>query len=96
MKSDEIGSNWSKKDQDESDWLFGSTQIKLVQIWKNLIKLAPVGSKWFKFVEISWNWINKDQNESDWLFESIKKDKTGSNCIYSDIQLGVKIKIGSN
>ena len=32
-----ISSNWIKKDQNESDWLFGSNQIKLVQIGLNQI-----------------------------------------------------------
>ena len=39
IKSDQFGqivSNWIKIDQDESDWLFGSNQIKLVQIGSNL------------------------------------------------------------
>ena len=32
IKLDQTGWNWIKKDQDESGWLIGSNQIKLVQI----------------------------------------------------------------
>ena len=82
IKLVQVGSNMIKKDQDKSDWLFGSNQIKLVQIWSN----PPVGSNWFKLILIGSNWFKldqKDQNKLDWLL--IKSDKTGSNWIKSDI-----------
>ena len=61
----QIGSNWFKLDQDESDWLFGSNQIKLVQIGTN-----KIGSNWINLVKSGSNEINFDQI-----------DQTGSNQI---------------
>jgi hypothetical protein len=55
FKLDQLGSSWFKLvqtwikiDQDESDWLFGSNQIKFVQIGSNQIKLVQIGSSQIK------------------------------------------------
>jgi hypothetical protein len=60
----QTGSNWIKLDQDESDGLFDSNQMKLVQIGSIQIKLAQIGSSQIKVNQmrlIGTNWTQFDQ-----------------------------------
>ena len=80
IRSVQIGSNWIKQDQDELGWLFGSNQIKLVQICPNCFKSVQIGSNQINLDQLGSNcfkWDQSELNEIDWN----KLDKTGSNQI---------------
>jgi hypothetical protein len=75
-KSDQVGSNWIKKDKDWSGWLFRSNQIQLAQIGQHWFKLVQNGSNWITLDQLGSNQFKLDQIRSTW----IKLVRIGFNC----------------